>query len=104
MISASLLVLIVCIYYACMQIRVCVCVYSVKNALVFVNKSANEFTMRKSAKSLSVVVPQWSAVLLRVRSPSCPSYSSCKIKRVLISILFLSFMKVSRFSDSYHGF
>jgi hypothetical protein len=53
-----------------MQICVYVCVYSVKNALISFKKSANEFTMRKSAKNLSVVVPQLSAVLLRVRSPS----------------------------------
>jgi len=35
----------------------------VKNALISFKKSANEFTMRKSAKNLSVVVPQLSAVL-----------------------------------------
>ena len=81
---------------------VCVCVYSVKNALISFKKSANEFTMRKSAKNLSVVVPQLFAVLLRVRPPSCSSHNSCMIKGVFY-ILFLSLMKVSRFSDSYHG-
>jgi hypothetical protein len=81
------------------------CVQSEKRPNFFQKKkSANEFTMRKSAKNLSVVVPQLSAVLLRVRPPSCPSHSSCKIKRVLIFISFLSLMKVNRFSDSYHGF
>ncbi len=61
----------------------CMC-YSVRNVLVFVKKSANEFTMRKSAKILSVVVPQLSAVPLRVRSPSCSLHSSCKFKRLLV--------------------
>jgi hypothetical protein len=86
-----------------MQICVYVCVYSVKNALISFKKSANEFTMRKFAKNLSVVVPQLSAVLLRVRSPSCSLTVPATVKDYYF-YLILNFMKVDRFSDSYYGF
>jgi len=36
-----------CIYYACMQICVYVCVYSVKNALISFKKSANKIYHEK---------------------------------------------------------
>jgi hypothetical protein len=61
----------------------CVCVQCEKRPNFF-QKSANDFTMRKSAKNLSVVVPQLSAVLLRVRPPSCFLHSSCNSKRLLV--------------------
>jgi hypothetical protein len=59
-----------------MYVRICVdvCVCCVKNALIFSKKSANKIYHEKiRQKCLSAVVPQLSAVLLRVRPPSCSS-------------------------------
>ena len=77
----------------------------VKNALINFKKSI-KISIKKSAnkiyhekirqKCLSAVVPQLSAVLLRVRPPSCSSFSSCNSKKILNFVL----KKVSRFSDS----
>jgi hypothetical protein len=73
------------------RICVCVCVYSVRNALVLSKKICQWIYHEKIRQNLSAVVPQLSSVLLRVRSPSCSLHSSCKIRRLLVFILILKF-------------
>jgi hypothetical protein len=57
-----------------MYVYVWMCVYCVKNALIFSKKSASKIYHEKiRQKFLSAVVPQLSAAFLRVRPPSCSS-------------------------------
>ena len=90
-------------FYACVRICVLICVgvcVLCEKCFNFSKKSANKIYHEKiRQKFLSSVVPQLSAALLRVRPPSCSS-CSCNSKKILEFLL----KKVSRFSDSYHGF
>jgi hypothetical protein len=59
--------------FMCTYMCGCVCVLCEKLPNFFQKKSANKIYHEKIRQKLSVVVPQLSAVLLRVRPPSCSS-------------------------------